>query len=482
MTFDAPSLESLRERYGSRYKWIALATVMIGAIASVLSSTIVNVTLPHLGTHFHVGNEQLQWVSSVHLASTTITMLALPWLLARFGFRRMFFAAMALLFTGSLFGGLAPNFSTLVAMRTLQGASSGLLQPLATVLIMRAFPAGEQGRASGFYGFGVVLAPAAGPTVGGLLTDLVSWRAVFFVSLPFAAAAMALAWRLLPKMPTPPDDRRFDWLGMALVAAFVPMLLVFFVQLHDYGPASAATIGWLAAAIVTMVTLLIWERVVDAPLVDFRVLRNHDFRIGVTVALIYGAGLFGSTLLVPLFVQHALRYSATESGMLLLPAGLALAVAIPLAGGMSDRFSPRPMVVGGLVAFGASFALMAAAPGAGFWPLAAMLVLGRVGLGMILPALTLGAVRPVEPELLGQAASLFNFTRMFGGALGTSAIVIFVEARAKVLAVQLAPGQAELRSFQEGFLVLAVLFAIAAAAAWRLKAAGPSKRSAARRP
>ena len=470
----APSLESLRARHGARYKWIALVIVMIGAVASLLSSTIVNVALPHLGAQFHVGNEYLQWVSSAHMAATTITMLALPWLLGRFGFRRLFFLAMALLAAGSLFGGLAPNFPFLVAMRTLQGAASGLLQPLATVLIMRAFPLEEQGRAVGYYGFGVVLAPAAGPTVGGLLTDLVGWRAVFFVSLPFALLAGALAMRLLPRMPTPPDTRPFDWLGMALVAGFVPTVLVFFVQLHDYGPGSAATLGWLAAAVVTMVTLLVWERSATAPLVDFRVMRNADFRIGVVVALIYGAGLFGSTLLVPLFVQHALHYSATQSGMLLLPAGVALAITIPLSGRLTDRFSPRPLVVAGLVAFGASFALMAAAPEAGFWPLAAMLVLGRVGLGMILPALTLGSVRRVEPELVGQAASLFNFTRMFGGAIGTSAIAIFVEARTRTLAAQAAgagAGWAELRAFREGFLVLAVLFAAAAAAAWRLRGA-----------
>ena len=156
----APTLDALRARFGDRYKWIALATVMIGAVASLLSATIVNVAVPHLAEHFRIGNEQVQWVSSAHMASTTVTMLALPWLLARFGFRRMFFVAMWLLSVGSLVGGLAPTFTILVAMRTLQGAASGLLQPLATVLIMRAFAPGEQGRASGYFGFGVVLAPA----------------------------------------------------------------------------------------------------------------------------------------------------------------------------------------------------------------------------------------------------------------------------------------------------------------------------------
>ena len=492
MNAAAPSLEALRARFGARYKWIALATVMIGTVASLLSATIINVAVPHLAEHFRIGTEQVQWVSSAHMGSTTISMLALPWLLARFGFRRMFFVAMALLFVGSLVGGLAPTFTILVAMRTLQGAASGLLQPLATVLIMRAFAPGEQGRASGYFGFGVVLAPAAGPSVGGLLTDLVGWRAVFFVSLPFALAAMLLAWRLLPKMPTPPEERPFDWLGMLLVAGFVPMLLIFLVQLHDHGPGSAASLGWLAAAAATAVALLLWEQTAEAPLVDFRVMRSHDFRMGAVVALIYGAGLFGSTLLVPLFVQHVLRYSATDSGTLLLPAGIALALAMPLAGRLADRFAPRLLVMGGLAAFAASFALMAVAPLAGFQALAAMLVLGRVGLAMILPALSLATVRRVGPELLGQAASLFNFVRMLGGAVGTGAIVVFVEARTKALAAQAAaasagdtgtgPGPAaigalgvavdrapELRAFQEGFFVLAVLFAIAALLAWRLR-------------
>ena len=140
---------------------------------------------------------------------------------------------------------------------------------------------------------------------------------------------------------------------------------------------------------------------------------------------------------------------------------------------MADRLAPRPLVVFGLVTFGASFALMALLPAAGFVALAAMLVLGRIGLGPILPALSLATVRRVEPELLGQAASLFNFTRMLGGAIGTSAVAIFVEARTKALAAAAASAQAaELRAFCDGFAVLAALFLIAAALAWRLRRSG----------
>lgn len=475
MSSSAPTLDSLRARYGPRYKWLALSVVMVGAVASILSSTIVNVALPHLSAEFRVGIERAQWVGSVHMAATTVSMLAVPWLLGRFGFRRTFFAAMALLFAGSAGGGLAPSFEWLVGARVLQGIASGLAQPLSMVLILRAFDEHEQGRASGIFGFGVVLAPAVGPVVGGLLTDAIGWRAVFWIGLPFALLAAAMARALLPRMPQAPDERPFDWRGMALLATFVPSLLVFFVQLHDHG-LSMVTFGWLAATALACVALVAWERAADAPLVDLRVFRFGDFRRGTVVAFIYGAGLFGSTLLVPLFVQHSLHYSAAQSGVLLLPAGVALALTIPIAGRLSDKLAPRLLVGSGLLAFGVSFALMAAFPLAGFAALALMLILGRIGLGLVLPSLSLATVRRVDPEYTSQAASLFNFTRMLGGAAGTSAVAIFVEARAKQMAGAtlttahvLVPQWAELRAYREGFAVLAVLFALAAVVAARLQ-------------
>src|SRR5574340_28387 len=461
-------VDTLRERHGARYKWLLLSTVMVGAIASILTSTIVNVALPPIATAFHIGKEQVQWVSSAYMAATTVAMLVLPWSLERIGFRFTFFVAMALLFAGSLGGGLATGYPFLIGTRIVQGAAAGLLQPLATVLILRAFPLEQQGMAMGVFGFGVVLAPAVAPSIGGVLTDAFGWRAVFFLSVPFSLLGVGLGLRLLPTMGMKPSGRPFDWAGLALVTLFVVALLVGLVEIHDAGIGSARTWAWLGGALAAL-ALAAWLQVRGARrLINPEVFASAAFRIGLLVALIYGMGLFGSTLLVPIFVQESLHYSPTESGALLLPAGLVLAVTIFVAGRLADVHHPRLLVMIGLICFAASFGLMALAPRSGFWPLAMMLVIGRFGLGMILPGLSVGTVRGLALGLVGDASGLFNFTRMLGGAVGASGIAIVVEARTGTLRAALPAAEAALRAYREGFVVLAVLFVIASVAASRL--------------
>ena len=469
----APTLEALRARWGERYRWIALAVVMIGTVAAILTSTIVNVAFPAIGRAFDAGPERIQWVASGHMAAMTVAMLVLPWALGRFGFRRVFFAAMVMLFTGSLVGGLVSNLFALIAMRLVQGAAAGLLQPLATVLILRAFPPHHRGRATGVFGFGVVLAPAVGPAVGGLLVDAFGWRAVFFVALPFAVLGGLLAHRFLPTMSTPPGPARFDVMGFVLLAAFVVTLLETFVQWHDHGLLAQGSALWTLGSVALLAGWILWERRHPAPLINLGVFRHDGFRIGVTVALIYGAGLFGSTLMIPTFVQTGLHYTASVAGALLIPAGLALAVAIPIAGRLTDTVAPRVLVSTGLLLFGTSFTMLALWPQAGFWPVAMMLVVGRVGLGVILPSLTLGSVQQVDPAEVPTASSMFNFVRLLGGAIGTSLLPIFVEWRARggLGHADATVSSADLiKAYQSGFWLLAAVFALAAVVSLRMKA------------
>ncbi|HMN83130.1 MAG TPA: DHA2 family efflux MFS transporter permease subunit [Burkholderiaceae bacterium] len=467
----ASGIAALRARYGERYKWYALAIVMIGTVAAVLSTTIVNVALPGIAAFFEIGHERVQWVSSANMAAMTVAMLVLPWALVRYGFRRVFFAAMVLLFTGSLAGALAAHFGLLLAARVIVGCAAGLLQPMTTVLILRAFPPEQRGRAMGVFGFGVVLAPAIGPSVGGLLVDWFDWRAVFFVPLPFAVLAALLAARLLPVMEAPPERKPFDTLGFLMLAVFVVSLLEGLVRLHDHGIGSPMMIGWFSATVLLAVALWTWERRNASPLIDLQVFESAGFTAGFVVAVIYGMGLFGSTLLIPLFVQEALHYTPSRSGMLLMPAGLALAFTIPLAGRLTDRYPPRRLVIAGLVLFSASFMLLALIPDAGFVALAAMLVVGRIGLGVILPSLSLGTIQSVDPARVASASSLYNFGRLLGGSIGTGALAVFVEWRVGSLAAGFprnADPVAALQPYQDGFSLLAVVFVLAALAATRI--------------
>ncbi|MEO8600575.1 MAG: MFS transporter, partial [bacterium] len=180
----SPTLEELRSRYGARYKWWVLLTVMIGTMASIMSSTIVNVAIPDLSQYFHLGQERAQWVSSGFMLAMTISMLSTPWLLLRFGLRRTYTGAILLLLAGGVVGGFSVNVPMLLSMRVVEGLAAGILQPIPVIVIMRAFDVKEQGRALGIFGFGVVLAPALGPSVGGFLVEHYGWRSIFFVVVP----------------------------------------------------------------------------------------------------------------------------------------------------------------------------------------------------------------------------------------------------------------------------------------------------------
>ncbi len=473
----SPSIEHLRVRHGPRFKWYALSTVMVGTVAALLSSTTINVAIPGLMRAFAVGQERAQWLSAGFMAAFTVCMLLTHWAVARYSFRNTYMAALALLLASSIVGGLAGQFELLLAMRIVQGAAAGLMQPLAGILIYRAFPPDQLGRAIGIFGFGVVLAPALGPTLGGMLMDAFSWRAIFFLSVPFCLGGIALALRLLPVIQ-PAERPPFDWLGFVLIAAAMPCMLNGLVDLHDHGLPHPATLSFLALAAV-LALLFLWRQArIAHPLLDPRLFRRRQFALGSLVAFTYGMGLFGSTYLLPVFVQNVQQYSPTRAGLLLMPAGLLLALTIPVAGHLSDRYQPRWITMGGLALFGASLALLSlASPATSFLALAAWIALGRVGLGMIMPALNLGALKGIEQNRINQASSIFNFSRQFGGAIGISVIGIFLEARINSnlarAAGESARQAAVAKGYDETFVALAGLFAVALLAAFFMR---PSPR------
>ena len=192
------SIEGLFDRYGPAYRWLATGTVMISAIAVVLSTTIVNVAIPGVMGAFGISQVEAQWISTGFLAAMTATMLLADWANKAFGQRASMIAALALFAAGSVLGGLAPNESVLTLARVIQGAAAGIVQPLAMVLLFQVFPADQRGAAMGIFGIGVVLAPALGPWIGGILIDAFNWRYVFYLGIPFAGVGIFLSNLFLP--------------------------------------------------------------------------------------------------------------------------------------------------------------------------------------------------------------------------------------------------------------------------------------------
>ncbi|HRK38530.1 MAG TPA: MFS transporter [Burkholderiaceae bacterium] len=479
------SLQALKARYGDAYRWLLLLSVMVGTMASVMSSTIVNVAIPDLSQHFALGQARAQWATSSFMAAMTVSMLTTPWLLARYGYRRTYAGCMWLLLAGGVGGGFAADYGLVLLARVVEGLAAGVTQPIPAIIILRAFEPHEQGRASGLFGMGVVLAPAIGPSIGGVLVDAFGWRSIFFMVVPFCLLSLWLARRYVPT--TAPggvlaggDGLGLDWRGLLLATASTLCLLNGLVQ-SQAGSAWWAG-GLLGGAVLLAAVFVAWQRYLlrrasreaasgAKPLVHLPLFASRRFAMGSLVAVIYGTALFGSTYLLPVYLQMGLGLSASLVGAILLPAGLVLAVSIALVGRLADRQPAYRLVSVGLLLLALSFALMpTVGPRSPAWVLpllVAWTVMGRIGLGFILPSLNLGAMRGLPPVDIPQGASVINFLRMLGGAAGVSVCGIVLEWRLRVHGARLGGGDgaARLAAFDETFLLLAGLCLLALVAA-----------------
>ncbi len=482
------SLAALQARFGQRYRWWLLLAVMVGTMASIMSSTIINVAIPDMSQHFSLGQGRAQWVSSGFMVAMTVSMLTTPWLLARYGYRRTYAGCMLLLMAGGIVGGLASQFGLVLAARVAEGLAAGVVQPIPAIIIMRAFAPHEQGRASGLFGMGVVLAPALGPSIGGVLVDLFGWRSIFFMVVPLCLLSLWMAYRYVPDAApggasANRNSEMIDWRGLLLGAAGTLCLLNGMVALRDQNNNWLEAVGLLGGFLAALGLFLAWQRRLAAtgrvPLMNLALFGHRQFAMGSVVAFIYGTALFGSTYLLPVYMQLGLNLSASHAGTVLLPAGLVLAATIAGVGRLADRKPTWLLVSVGLGLLAASFALMLTVKlTSALWLLALWATLGRIGLGFILPSLNLGSLRPLPKELMPQGASAISFVRMLGGAIGVSLCGIVLEWRLAAHGDSLAntaSSPARLAAFNESFLMLAALCVVAMVAALQLRESAPAK-------
>lgn len=401
---------------------------MLGTMATVLSATIVNVALPDIMAEFSIRQGQAHWLASGFIAAMTTTMLTTGWLLDRYGLRRALAAAMGLFSLVSIIGGFGDTPGALISARIAQGALAGLMQPMAMYLVFRVFPREQRGRAMGIYGMGVILAPALGPVLGGVLVDQFHWRFVMFAPAPVTLLGVFMVWKFLPTPPAPLTRYPLDKIGLLLLALLISASLDALNRLQDPSGQQGLIMAGAAVTLVTAV-LFVWrERKAEHPLLLISLLRRRSFLYANLGAMALGLALFGSTYLIPLFVQTALSFSATQAGLIMLPAGLALGMVFPIAGRMADRYPPNRMISFGIGLFALSALLFALSDlELAFGWLALWAVIGRVGLGFMLPALSTGALNPLETQELGYGSSTINFTRQLGGAYGINLVALTLE-------------------------------------------------------
>jgi len=464
MSANDNTVEGLRARYGERWRWLAVATVMLGTMATVLSATVVNVALHDIMIEFGIRQGQVHWLATGFIAAMTTTMLASSWLLDHVGLRTTLGTAMALFSVVSVLGGFADSPELLILARIGQGALAGLMQPMGMYLVFRIFPRHRRGQAMGIYGMGVILAPALGPVLGGFLVDQLDWRYVMFAPVPVTLLGVFMAWRFLPLPPSRPEPYRFDLPGLVMLGMTIGLSLDALNRLQHV----VADGLWVAAegaiALVLLTLFVRRERRTPHPLLNVGLFKRRSFLFANLGAGALGLALFGSTYLVPLFVQTALEFSATEAGLLMLPAGLVLGMTFPIAGRLADKRSARSLVLFGIGMFALSATLFAVSDVTmAFGWLALWTVFGRIGLGFMLPALSIGALNPLEAHELGAGSSTINFTRQLGGAFGVNAVALTIEFG------EHSGGVPTIGAFHSAWWMVAAFVAVAAIPVWKMR-------------
>ena len=428
-----PTVEALFERYGPAFRWLVTLTALTGTLSCILSSTIVNVALPEIMGALGMGQEEGQLLSTGFLAANTGAMLLNAWAVERFGYRATYLGSLAVFIVASILAGMAGSAGLMVACRVAQGAAAGLLQPLSMQLIFLVFPPERRGTAMGMFSFGVVMAPAVGPALGGVLVDAFSWHAVFYLCLPTAFLGMGMGLFFMPGRRDQVAGRQFDFPGAVLLALALGTLLLGLTDGQHHGWGSNRVVGELVFAFCASLGFLGWQMRAPAPLMDPRVFAERGFAMASLVAFIYGAAIFGSTYLLPLLVQTVQGYTPTRSGLVLMPAGIVVAFVFLAAGRLADFIPPWIPVSLGLLIFALSCWLIG---GVGtdtpFWGLAWWILIGRVGLGLTMPSMNVGAMRALPPRLFGQGAGSINFMRMLGGAFGTNLLAVYLERRTQL--------------------------------------------------
>lgn len=466
-------VQSKFDRFGPAYRWLATTTVMLGTTSVVLTSTIVNVAIPTIMAEFELGQDQVHWLATGFLAAMTVGMLTNAWYAGRLGARGAYLLAMGLFVAVSLLGATSDHFAVLVAVRVTQGLLAGLIQPLAMITIFQVFPLHRRGQAMGIYGLGVVLGPAIAPAVGGVLVDTLSWRAVFLVVLPACLAAMAMAWRYLPGRDHSRVPVKLDSMGLLSLSVGMTALLWGLANGHRRGWQDPGLLAALATGVVMLIAFVVWQRRSRQPLMDLRVFRYPGFTGSFIMSMVIGAGLFASTYLTPLYFQQVLGESAANAGLMLMPAGLAMAFIFPLAGHLTDRLPEARLLAVGMVFFIANMLLMAEADmaTAAVW-LVAWTLLGRVGLGLMMPPSSTGALSLLPPALIPQGSGIFSFARQIGGALGVNVCALCIQFFSDGFA-QAHPDALPARAFEHGFdrafWLLLVWFVLAVWPLWSMR-------------
>jgi MFS transporter, DHA2 family, multidrug resistance protein len=421
----APPLSSSQQNPPHINPWIIAIAVMLSTFMEVLDTTVVNVSLPHIAGSLSATIDEATWTLTSYLVSNAIILPLTGWLSNYFGRKRMLMLSVTGFTIASFMCGLAPTLPFLVVCRVIQGACGGSLQPISQAILLESFPPQDRGKAMGFWGLGIVVAPLLGPVLGGWLTDSYSWRWVFYINVPIGLASIIMT-RLYVFDPhyIKRATSRIDYWGIGMLAVGIGFLQVVLDKGQEKDWFATMWITVVAvAAVVALIAFIFRELTIEHPVVQLRVFKDRTYSTGVFLMSMLGVGLYGTTVLIPLILQTLLGYPALRAGIAMAPRGLGSFIAMPIVGLIMMKFDPRKMLALGLFVCALTlFQFSALNRSAGYWDFFWPQLEMGLSLGLVFVPLTTITMSNIPKETMGNATSLFNLVRNLGGSIGISAV------------------------------------------------------------
>ena len=430
MTPPTPTASHTDEPLG-REVWIVAAVVITGVVMSILDTTIVNVALETLSRELKAPLSTIQWVSTGYLLALAIVIPLTGWMSERYGAKRIWMISVALFGIGSALCGLAWSAESLIFFRVLQGLGGGMIMPVGMSVLTQTAGPHRVGRVMSVVGMPMLLGPILGPVIGGLIVDNASWRWIFYVNVPIAAVALLLASRLLHADAGRADAGKLDVTGLALLSPGLGSLVFGLTQTETHG-GLGAPIAWMpiAAGLLLIAAFVRHAWFADRPLIDLKLFRNVGFSAASGTTFLLGGALFGAMLILPLYYQVARGESALTAGLLMAPQGVGAAMAMPLAGRLTDRIGGGPIALVGIIVMTLGtlpFAFVGADTPYGL--LAGLLVVRGLGLaGAMMPSMA-AAYAMLTPAAVPRATSALNIVRQIGGSIGTAVLAVVLQGQ-----------------------------------------------------
>jgi len=415
----------------SAYRWWVLAVVMIGTLMGAIDSSIVNVSIPVIMADFGAPLDDIQWVITGYMLAFSTLMPITSWLRNLIGHKQLYMLSLLVFVLGSVLCGLAWNLPSLVCARVIQALGGGALTPIGMTMISEVFPPAERGRAMGYWGVGVIVGPAFGPTLGGYLTHEFGWRFIFLVNLPIGILGILLAGViLLADRPSKEERQPFDFWGFMFLTLFLISFLL--------GLSQGEKEGWTSAYIVTCAILsffsftffVIVELNTENGIMNLRLFKSKIFSVAIILTVVRSVTLFGAIFLQPLFLQQHMGLDEIESGLILLPGALVIGLFMPMAGKLSDTMGPRIPVIFGMACIAVfMFMYHDLSTNTTIWNFVKPTIIRGLGLGMLIAPVMASAMNAVDRKNAAMASAMLSLNTQIGGSIGIALLSMTMSHR-----------------------------------------------------